>query len=134
MSGVVSAMVDAGRHTDLYDIRDDEDKTKLTSKVWARAMDENDELAIKVFDTGVETLGIAIGSTINILDLDLDLVVIGGGLAEKLGQDLADRIAVAAAPWMLQPSPDLRFVVASLGDDSGVVGAASLGRALIING
>ncbi len=132
MSGVVSAMVDAGWQTDLYEIQQDEDKSKLTSKVWSRAMDEGDELAAKVFTTGLETLGVAIGSTINLLDLDL--VVIGGGLAEKLGQDLADRIAAAARPWMLQPSPDLRFVVAELGDDSGVVGAASLGRAAVLAG
>lgn len=132
MSGVVSAMVDAGRRTDLYEIRDEEDKSKLTSKVWARALGDGDELATKVFTTGVETLGVAIGSTINLLDLDL--VVIGGGLAEKLGQDLADRVADAARPWILQPSPDLRFVVAALGDDSGVVGAASLGRAQILAG
>lgn len=132
MSGVVSAMVDAGWRTGLYEIRDDEEKTKLTSKVWARAIDEGDELAMKVFATGVETLGVAIGSTINLLDLDL--VVIGGGLAEKLGQDLADRIAAAAEPWMLQPSPDLKFVVASLGDDSGVVGAASLGWSAVVAG
>jgi len=42
-------------------------------------------------------------------------VVIGGGLAEKLGQDLADRIAGATAPWMLRPDPDPRFVAAGLG-------------------
>ena len=132
MSGVVSAMTDAGWQTDLFEIREQEDKPKLTSKVWARAMDEGDELATKVFTTGLETLAVAIGSTINLLDLDL--VVIGGGLAEKLGQDLADRIAALARPWMLQPSPDLRFAVAALGDDSGVVGAASLGRAAVLPG
>jgi hypothetical protein len=54
--------------------------------------------------------------------------------AEKLGQDLADRIAAAAAAWMLQPSPDLTFVVSGLADDAGVVGAASLARALILPG
>ncbi|WP_203790804.1 ROK family protein [Paractinoplanes rishiriensis] len=89
-------------------------------------------MAVKVFATGVDTLGVAIGSAINLLDLDL--VVIGGGLTEKLGQSLADRLAAAARPWMLQPSPDLRFVAAALGDDSGVVGAASLGRAALLAG
>ena len=66
--------------------------------------------------------------------LDIDTIVVGGGLAEKLGQDLADRIAESASPWMLQPSPDLRFVVSTLGDDAGVVGAASLGRSAMISG
>lgn len=132
MSGIVSAMVEAGRKTDLYEIRDDEHKPKLTSKVWARALDEDDELATSLIDTAIETLGIAVGSAINLLDLEL--VVVGGGLPEKLGQDLADRIEAAAKPWMLQPNPELSVVVSTLGDDAGVVGAASLGRAALLNG
>ncbi len=130
MRGVATAMVDAGWKTSLFAIRDDEGKTKLTSKVWAHALDDGDKLAEKLFDTAIETLGIAIGSTINLLDLDR--VVIGGGLAEKLGQGLADRLFNAAKPWMLQPSPDLQFVVSELEDDAGVVGAAALARAAII--
>ena len=132
LSGVVSAMVDAGRSTEIYAIRDDEKKKKLTSKVWARALDEHDEVAEQLFDSAIDTLGVGVGSAINLLDLEL--VVVGGGMPEKLGQALADRIEAAARPWMLQPSPDLRFVVAQLGDDSGVVGAASLGRALLLAG
>ncbi|MET3808258.1 putative NBD/HSP70 family sugar kinase [Nakamurella sp. UYEF19] len=130
MRGIVTAMVDAGRETSLLQIRDDEQKETLTSKVWARALDEGDELAGELFDTAIETLGVAVGSVVNLLDLEM--VVIGGGLAEKLGSKLADRIAEAAAPWMLQPNPELKFVVSELGDDAGVVGAAALGRALVI--
>lgn len=130
MRGVATSMAEAGWETSLFDIRDAEDKTKLTSKVWSKALDDDDALATKLFDTAVEMLGVAIGSTINLLDLDR--VVVGGGLAEKLGQDLADRLHDAAAPWMLRPDPDLTFVVAELEDDAGVVGAAVLARAAIV--
>lgn len=130
MRGVASSMVDAGWKTSLFDIRDDEDKATLTSKVWEKALKEKDELATKLFDTAIEMLGVAVGSAINLLDLDL--VVVGGGLAEKLGSDLSDRIAEAAAPWLLQSSPELKFVVSELEDDAGVVGAASLGRAELL--
>lgn len=130
MRGVASAMVDAGWKTSLFDIQEDEDKSGLTSKVWARALDEDDALATKLFDTAIETLGIAVGSCVNLLDVEV--VVVGGGLAEKLGSDLAERIAAAAAPWMLRPSPNLRFVVSELEDDAGVVGAASLARAQLL--
>jgi glucokinase len=134
MAGVASAMVEAGRSTALFDIRDDEGKSRLTSKVWSRALSEGDEMAVELFEMAVDTLGVAVGSAVNLLDLDLELVVVGGGLAEKLGQELAERIAAAAGPWMLQPNPDLAFVVSSLGDDAGVVGAAALGRALVFTG
>ncbi len=131
MRGVATSMVDAGWTTALFDLRVEEGEKNLTSKVWAEALDDDDALAHKLFDTAVETLGIAVGSAVNLLDVDT--VVVGGGFAEKLGQDLADRIAKSAQPWMLQPAPDLRFVVSELGDDAGVVGAASLGRAATIS-
>lgn len=127
MRGVASAMVDAGWQTSLFDIRDKEGKSNLTSKVWAEALDNEDPLATKLFDTAIEVVGVAVGSAINLLDIDT--IVVGGGLAEKLGQDLADRVGGSASAWMLQPSPDLRFVVSELGDDAGVIGAAALGRA-----
>ncbi len=86
-----------------------------------------DELAVELFDMAVEVVAEGVGSVMNVLDVDL--VVIGGGMAERLGQDLADRIAEQARPWILHPNPDLAYVVAALGDDSGVVGAASIAHA-----
>ena len=132
MAAIATAMVDAGRRTSLFDIRDEEGKKYLTSKVWARALEESDALAEQLFDMAIETLGIGVASVVNMVDVEL--VVIGGGLAEKLGQDLADRIQAAASPWMLRPNPDLRWVPAALEDDAGVVGAAVLARATVIAG
>ena len=131
LAAVVSSMVDAGRHTSLFEIQDEEKKSKLTSKVWARALDEGDKLAVELFDMAIEVVAGGIGSVINMVDVQL--VVIGGGMAEKLGQDLADRIEREARPWVLYPSPKLKFVVAALGDDSGTVGAAAIGRARLLD-
>lgn len=129
MRNSAAAMVDAGWPTSLFDIRDAQGKSNLTSKVWKTALRSGDALATKMFDTAIETIGVAVGSAVNLLDVDA--VVVGGGLAEKLGQDLADRIASSASQWMLQPSPTLSFVVSQLSDDAGVVGAAALARAAI---
>jgi len=41
-------------------------------------------------------IGIAVGSAINLVDPEL--AVIGGGMAEKLRQDVADRIAARGGP------------------------------------
>lgn len=125
-----SMMERAGRTSRLFEIQEEEGKTKPTSKVWAKALEEEDELAVKLFSEAVEAVGVGVASVINVLDLER--VVIGGGLAEKLGQSLADRIGTAAMPWILAPSPSLEFVAAALGDDSGVVGAAAIGRARLI--
>ena len=129
-SETVRALRDAGRETKLFEIVDEEDKPRPTSKVWAKALDDGDEVAIEVFEQGVQALGIGIGSILNVLDLER--VVIGGGMAEKLGKSLAKRVREAALPWIMAPNPKLDFVVAELGDDSGVIGAAELGRAAVV--
>lgn len=131
MAASAHAMVEAGRHTSLFDIQEELGKPRPTSKVWARALQDDDELATSLFDLAIEVLGTGIGSMINLLDVEL--VVIGGGMAEKLGSDLAERIESQARPMVLHPSPDLTFVTASLGDDSGLVGAAAVGRAELLD-
>lgn len=123
---MVDVAVETGDETKLFDIMKDKDKSRLTSSVWAKALKKEDPLATRLIDDAVEALGIGVGAAVNLLDLDC--VVIGGGLAEKLGQPFADRVREAAQPWMLVPEHDRRVVVAELGDDSGVVGAAELAR------
>ena len=130
MAAIAAAMVDAGRETSLFSIQKDQGKSKLSLKSVGEALDEGDELAHQLFDMGVETLGIGIASVVNMIDVER--VVVGGGLADKLGQHLADRLQTAASPWMLRPNPDLAWMPAALGDDSGVIGAAALARAASI--
>lgn len=130
MERTAEQAVSGGRVTDLFTIRDDKGKERLTSAVWSKALKNDDELATGLVREAVEAVGVGVGSVINLLDLDR--VVIGGGLAEKLGQDLADDIADAAAPWTLVPNDERTFVVAELGDDPGIIGAAELGRAVMM--
>lgn len=130
MVDTIKQMINAGRTTSLFDIQDDEGKDRPTSKVWKRSLEEEDPLVTEMFDGAVEAVALGVASTINLLDLEQ--VVIGGGMADKLGQDLADRIRERAEPFMMQPDPRLSFDVAALGDDSGVVGAASIGGAKVL--
>ena len=130
MSETVRALRDAGHETGLFDIQDDEDKPRPTSKVWAKALDDGDEVATEVFKEGIEVLGMGIGSVLNFLAVVR--VFIGGGMAEKLGKPLARKVRKAALPWVMAPNPKLDFTVAKLGDDAGVIGAAELGRALVV--
>ncbi len=122
----VQVAIDAGRETALTKIAEAKGKQRLTSGVWAAALAERDPLATALVDEAVAVLGVALGAAINLLDLDR--VVVGGGFAEKLGQPLADRLAEAAAPWIMVDEVERRVVVAELEDDAGVVGAAELAR------
>ncbi|MGI8873471.1 MAG: ROK family protein [Egibacteraceae bacterium] len=129
MERMVETAIGAGEHTALHEIMAERGKGRLTAGVWARALAAEDPLATRIIDEAVQALGVGVASVINLLDLDT--VVVGGGLAEKLGQPLVDRIADAARPYLLVADAERRFIVAALGDDAGVVGAAALARDLV---
>lgn len=126
LEGAAVTAYEAGRPTAMMDIQEQAGKTRMTSSVWAKALEAEDPLATRLFTDAVDALGCGIASAINLLDLDT--VVVGGGLAEKLGEPFVERIAETTRPRVLLHGPDRRFLVASLGDDSGVVGAAELAR------
>lgn len=125
MTASAQALVDAGQRTSLFDIQAAKGKAKATSGVWADAVEEGDEIAIALLEEAVAALGLAVASCLNLLDLDR--VVIGGGMVDKF-PDLAGRIAVAARPHSVRPVPEGLVVNATLGDDSGIVGAAHVAR------
>ncbi len=126
LAAAVDEAMAAGEGTELREIMADKGKDRLTSGVWKAALKAEDPVAVRLMDLAVEALGAAVADVINLLDVDT--VVFGGGLAEKLGQDHVDRIAAAAQPRLMAPDVERRWVVASLGDDAGVVGAAALAR------
>lgn len=132
MTESARAMVDAGRTTSLFDIQADKGKDKATSSVWTAALDDGDAVATELFDDAIAVLGIGVANVLNLLDVDR--VIIGGGMAEKMGQPLADRIAEAARGNALRPPEDGQVVAAALGDDSGLVGAAAVARARLVGG
>ena len=130
MERSVELAVAGGRASRLTEIRDDRGKDRLTSSVWDKALDEGDGLATELFDEAIAAICVGIGAAINLLDLDR--VVLGGGFAEKLGDDLAARVAHETRPWVLLPRDHVDVVVAQLGDDAGIVGAAALARAAML--
>lgn len=132
MTLTAKAMLESGAKTALFEIQDEEDKSRPTSKVWEQALKDSDELAVRLFSEAIDALGIGIGSVLNVLDLEQ--VVIGGGFGERMGDDLANRIASATLPHVMSPNPDLEFVASKLGDYSGIVGAAALAEALLVEG
>lgn len=129
MEAAVADAIAAGADTALEELRRARGKGRYTSGIWAKALDRGDPTATAVLDEAVSALGAALGSAINLVDLDL--LVFGGGLTEKLGQPFVDRVAAATRPWVLADTVERRFVAAALGDHSGVVGAAALARAQV---
>ncbi len=113
-----------GRSTSLFKIMEERDRPKLTSGVWARALHDGDKLAEKLVDRAVRALGAGIASAVNLLDVES--VVLGGGLGVRFGERYLHRIEEAMMPHLFvsERPPDLH--VAALGDLGGAVGAALL--------
>ena len=115
---------DKGEKTDLFKLRKERGRTKLTSAVWARALERGDKLAIELLDEAVEALGAGIASAQNLLDVEA--IVIGGGLGVRLGEPFVRRIRQAMQPHLFNDAHPPDVLVAALGDLGGALGAALL--------
>lgn len=113
-----------GRKTSLFEIMEKRGRSKLTSGVWARALRGGDELAEELIERAVRALGAGIASAVNLLDVEA--VVLGGGLGVRFGETHLDRIREAMAPHLFADDRPPDVHVAALGDVGGAVGAALL--------
>ena len=113
-----------GTGTQLFAIMEKKKRTRLTSGVFARALDDHDQLATSLIDRAVEALGAGIASAVNLLDVEA--VIVGGGLGVRLGEPYTRRIAEAMRPHLFSDERPPAVHVAALGDLGGAVGAALL--------
>jgi len=95
---------------------------RMTSKIWAEALDARDPVALELIDGAVAALGVAIADAVTLLDLDL--MIVGGGLADRLGPAFVGRIEQSAREQLFAYGSAARVVPAALGDESGALGAA----------
>jgi glucokinase len=113
-----------GRKTDLFKIMEKRGRPRLTSGVWARALEADDELAHELIERALGALGAGVGSAVNLLDVET--VVIGGGLGSRLGEPYVERIREAMQPHLFANDRAPRVTLAELGDLGGAMGAALL--------
>lgn len=124
MEGHVRKLVQDGEKTDLFKLAEKHDRERLTSGIWSRALEHGDELAQRMIERAVKALGAGVASAVNLLDVEA--VILGGGLGVRLGAPLADRIAQAMRPHLFADQRPPRVEVAALGDLGGAIGASLL--------
>jgi glucokinase len=115
-----------GEKTHLFKIMERKDRTALTSGVWAEALEHHDHLATDLIDRAIAALGAGIASAVNLLDVEA--VVIGGGLGTRLGTPYAARIEQQMGPHLFVDARPPAVHVAELGDLGGAIGASLLVR------
>jgi glucokinase len=97
----------------------------VKSGVIKKAMDAGEKAVIEVVERAAWYLGVGLGSLVDVFDPDI--VVVGGGLVEKLGKTYLKPVAKSMREHSMIDS-DVELVTASLGDDSVTIGAAALAR------
>lgn len=112
---------DAGTPTRLVELAG---AKRMKSSVFAKAVDADDRVALDLLDEAVEALGVAVAGAATLIDLEV--VVIGGGLPGKLGARFVDRIEQAVRRRLFVRTSTLSVVPAALGDLGGALGAALL--------
>ncbi|HWM08120.1 MAG TPA: ROK family protein [Solirubrobacteraceae bacterium] len=113
-----------GENTLLFKIMEERGRTRLTSGVWSRALDKGDPLARRLIDRAVRALGTGIASSQNLLDVEA--IVIGGGLGLRLGEPYVERIRDAMMPHLFNDERPPVVELAALGDLGGAIGASLL--------
>src|SRR5215471_7096490 len=113
-----------GQRTQLFHLMRKANRTRLTSGVWERAVKEEDKLALELIDDAYDAIAAASASAVNLLDIDG--IVLGGGLGTRFGESAAERIRAKMRPHIFNPTRDPPVRSAELGDDGGALGAALL--------
>ena len=116
--------VEEGHKTVLFKLMEERGRTRLTSAIWAHALEADDKLATELIDDAVAALGAGIASAVNLLDVEA--VIIGGGLGVRFGDPFVKRIIKAMAPHLFHDERPPAVHVAALGDLGGALGAALL--------
>lgn len=113
-----------GHKTDLFKLMAEHERTRLTSGIWARALEHGDRLAVHILDRAVRALGAGVASVVNVLDVEC--IIIGGGLGVRLGQPYTQRIVEQMHPHLFADTRPPDVHVAALGDLGGAIGASLL--------
>ncbi len=98
-------------------------KRSIKSRVYEAAVDAGDEVALDLIATAAEALGRGIATVVSLVDIER--VVVGGGLGERLGAPFIARIDQAYREARFADAP-VEIVPAALGDHAGPIGAALL--------
>jgi len=120
----VRAAIEAGQQSVVTEIMEETGKTRMTSSVIEKALAANDAVVVEVLNKAQRILGSLVANLVN--TLDPEVVVIGGGLAERLEDRFVGPIRETAYQEFIQKNAceKVRIVASKLGDRAGAVGAA----------
>lgn len=121
----IQAALAEGQSSVITELMEARGKSRITSGLLQRAFQAQDPLVVSLVAEMAHYLGLLTATLVNILDPQL--VVFGGGVVEKMGDNLLDLVRAAAYDRLMMQQ-DFHIKAASLGDYAGVIGVAALAR------
>jgi glucokinase len=113
-----------GRESMIPELLKQSGRERITSGILAQAYEARDPLVYEVISRAQHYLGIFIGSTINYIDPDM--IVIGGGVAEALGEAFVEPMRPVAYQYAMnrKDARKVEIALAKLEDHAVLLGAA----------
>jgi glucokinase len=103
------------------------DPTTFKSSQIAEWVEKGDPVIGQLIDEAARAIAAGVGTVINLLSPEV--IVVGGGLTKALGPSFPERIWELAQRYALpRATENVRCVMAALGDDAGITGAAAYAR------
>lgn len=117
-----------GRESMIPELLKQSGRERITSGILAQAYEARDPLVYEVISRAQHYLGVFIGSTINYIDPDM--IVVGGGVAEALGEAFVEPMRPIAYQYAMnrKDARGVKIVLAKLEDHAVLLGAAVYAR------
>ena len=103
---------------------------KIKSSALAKSIASKDELVTNEIKKGTKIIGSVLGSITTLLNIDT--IVLGGGVVEAMGNFILDEVKKSFNDAVLQePGKNVKIVATSLGDDAPLYGGIALAEEFI---
>jgi glucokinase len=124
----IRAEIAAGRESIVPELLEREGRTTMSSSIIAAALDADDEVVHEVMAQAEHYLGLLVANVVN--TLDPEVIVLGGGIAERLGERYIEPVRESAEQYYLnqQDKDRIHIVATELRGYAGVLGAAMMAK------
>lgn len=103
----------------------------LKSRALSEAIEKKDPLAVKHIGKAARTIGTVLGSITTLLNIDT--IVLGGGVIEAMEKFMVPRITEAYNESVLpEPGKDVKIIATKLGDDAALYGGIALADEFLV--
>ena len=122
----IRAQIAGGRQSLVTELLEKEGQATMSSSILEAALDAGDDVVCEVMAQTEHYMGLLVANVVNMLDPQV--IVLGGGVVERLGDRYVEPVRETAEQYYLnqQDKEQVHIVATELGGYAGVLGAAMM--------